>query len=144
MAIVTITHEDLNSGSPIKVQTKSIKVNGSVNLDAEPSLTGAPPVEVHTQTSENLRYTVVGTLTNETSPTRTLLWDDLLTLYKTKYNGSNHVTLNITYGDSTTLKGLTGSADIKVWLRKPSLDLNAGSVRDAEFQDISLEFIETG
>lgn len=142
---VYITHEDLNSGDPIKIETKNIKVNGSVNINISPDVSSTNiPVEAHTSTVENFKYTLVGTITDSTSPVRTLTWDDIITLYKKTYDGTNYAILNVQYGTDKVLSGLSESTDIKVWMQKPGLTLDASNSKDARLGGLNLEFVETG
>ena len=101
---------------------------------------------VQTQSFENLKYVVNGIrFTNELN---TLTWNDVLTLYEAKYNGSNAITLNIGYADYSTgnityVNGLAASTDIDVILETATLPISVSDSKDGRLPVGSLTFVET-
>ena len=86
MAEVTITHPDINSGNSVRILCNGVTVSGNKNVDSTPNANiGTGPVEVQTQSFENLTYNINGI--NYTEESGTLTWDNVLTLYKSKYTG---------------------------------------------------------
>lgn len=127
------------------VPCRSIKVGGQKNLSNKPNANIAGPAEVHTQTYENLTYSVSGIylIPNETNKTNQYIdWDDIMALYKTKYNGTNPAILNITYGGND-LVGLENSKDIKVVIDSPNMTFDTSDSKNAYMPSGTLNFIET-
>ena len=128
MAILQLTHEDINGGDPVKVLASGLTLSGKKHLQLKPNANINGPVEVQTQSFENLTISIQGV--HFTGETDTLDWDDVLTLYQSKYDGTNYIILNVAYGsDDTYVAGLTGT-DIKCVLETPSLPINMTSSRD--------------
>ena len=128
MATVTLTHEDINSGNPVTVLCNNIVIGGKKNVISTPDANGDGIVEAQTQSIENFTYVLSGI--NYTGAANTLTWDNVITLYKSKYDGTNYITLNVTYG-STGLKGLEESTDIKVVVESLSLPISTVDTRNA-------------
>jgi hypothetical protein len=141
MASVTLTHSSINSGNPVEIKCNVVSISGKRNTEKAPNANADGPVEIQTQGYENLVYNITGI--RYTGAAGTLTWDDVLTLYKEGYDGTNYATLNITYGESTTLKGLEGSANIKVILETPNLSISAEDSRNAYLPMGTLKFSET-
>lgn len=141
MASVYLTHEDVNSGSQVRVLCQSISISGKKNNQVKPDVNGDDIVEVHTQGFENPRY--VCNNVYFTGAANTLTWDDVWSLYKAKYTGSNSITLNITYDTNTVLNGISTSTDISVILDTCSLNLDTSDSKDANRPIASLSFTET-
>lgn len=141
VATITISDSALTPTSKI-IKCNGITVSGSKNIDMTPnSNISTGPVEAQTQSFENLTYAISGV--HYTDESGVLTWDDVLILYKKKYDGTNYSILNVSYGNSTSLKGLSGSTDIKVLLRVPSLPISATDTRDGYLPIGSLTFVET-
>lgn len=98
MAYIKIIDSDLTPSEKY-IMANSVTVSGSKNTDETPDVNIQDnPVEVQTQSFENFKYTVSGV--HYTNATGTLTWDDVITLYKKRYNGTNYSILNIAYGNS--------------------------------------------
>lgn len=148
MALVQLTHPDINSGSPVRVLCDKVTVTGSRNSQKNPNANPANSglfelVEVQTQSVENPSLTISGI--HYTGTSGTLTWDDVIILYETPYDGtaSTTTTLNVTYGDSTALKLLAGTSDIKVVLDTFNLPIDARDTDKAKLPIGTLTFIET-
>jgi len=140
-ATVLLTNTAINSGSPVRVLCKTAAVSGTKNTQQKPDANGSDMVEVQTQSYENFKYVLSNTYF--TGATDTLTWDDVITLYKQKYSGSNYSTLHIKYGTSSVLNGLSESTDIKVVLKVPNLTLDTSDSKDAYRPKATLTFTET-
>ena len=141
MSSIYLTNTDINLGTPVKVLCNTVTVSGIKNNQKKPDANGADIVEVQTQSYENFKYTLTGAYF--TGEANTLTWDDVIILYKQRYDGTNYTTLNINYGTSNTLNGLSASTDIKVVLNTPSLSLSTSASKDAYRPQATLTFTET-
>ena len=141
MSSITLTHEDINSGNPVTVKGARLTISGKKNNVSNPRANGDAMVEVQTQSYENFKYTLNGI--HYTGASGILSWDDVITLYKVKYDGTNPITLNVTYGSSTILNGLSESTDITVVLDSLSLPIDQTDTRDGYMPIGSLTFVET-
>ncbi len=141
-ASILLTNTAINSGSPVKLLCNGITPSGNKNNVQKPDANGDALVEVQTQSYENLKYTILGL--NITGQAGTLTYNDILTLYTQKYNGSNYSTLNVTYGDGSVLNGLSGSTDIKVIMEGQfNMPFNVTQVKNAAIPKGSITFRET-
>lgn len=142
MAYVKITHPDINSGSPVYILCNNVTVSGTKKLDTTPNVNIQDgPVEVQTQSFENLNYSINGI--HFTGESGTLTWLDLLTLYKSKYDGTNPAVLNVSYGTNVILSGLSASTDINVVLKSLNFPLSTADSKNA-YQPIgTISFVET-
>jgi hypothetical protein len=143
MANFTLQHTDINGGTPIEVKANKITVSGKRNLIATPNanLTGSI-VEAQTQGMENPKIVINGVhFTNETG---TLTFEDVLTLYKTPYDGDNPALLTLTYGNGYVVPSITGSTSgIPAVLESYTLPFDANDSRDGYLPVGSMTFIET-
>lgn len=139
------------SGSGDELKTRKIPAtvvspSGTRNLDVKPNDNIGGPVEAETLAAENLRFPIKAVKLLETPVGASIAnigWEDVLTLYQMKYNGTNAPILNVTYGDSIQLVGLEGSTDIKVVLEDFNFDFDPTSYRDAYLPEGTLTFRET-
>ena len=138
--IVTITHEDINGGNPVRVYCRSIAVSGSKNNSQRPTPGRFDKNTVQTVSVENLRFALRGLRIRDDG----FQWSHWRTLYLSKFDGSNPATLNISYGDNKKLTGITGDENIKVILDSGvDLTLDTGESKDAYLPFGSLIFVET-
>ena len=141
MSELLLTHTDINGGTPVKIRANAVKISGKKNLSRTPDVNSDDQTEVQTQSFENLSYTCTGV--NFTGTANTLTWNDVLTLYKLKYDGTNYATLNITYGSSDVVTGLSTSTDIQVVLDPPTVYVNTKATKDGASPMATLVFVET-
>jgi hypothetical protein len=144
MAYVKITHEDINSGNPVTVLCNSLTVSGNKTTDSTPDVNIQDgPVEVQTQSFENLNFNINGI--HFTGDSNTLTWLDLLTLYKSKYDGTNAITLNVVYGLSNekVLSGLSASSDISCVLKTISFPISVVESKNGYLPVGNITLIET-
>jgi len=140
-AKVTITQASINSGNPITIYCDAVQVSGKRTVEAKPYANIGGPVEAQTLAFENPRYALRGI---RFSPDlTTLTYEQVISLYKLKYNGTNAPVLSVTYGNRT-LKGVNGtSTNIKVILESFDYPVDARDSRDGYLPTGSLVFIET-
>lgn len=157
-AIVTIESTDL-SPTIKRILCSSVVIAGKRNIDAKPNANLDGPIEVQTLAFENLGISLqgvrflpstTGNLDTTTSPRSTIstfTYDDMLTLFKQKYNGSNAAKLKVVYGNTTlgqaTLVGLEGSSPIPVILKDFSFPIDVRDSRDGYMPMATLNFQET-
>lgn len=127
-----------------KIPAGSVSVSGSRGVKVQPNANIGGPVEGATLSYENFKFNISGIYLkpNIESHHTFIDWDDILTLYKMSYNGTNAPILNIKYGGKSMV-GTEGSLDIKVLLESPSFNFDPSSTRDAYLPSGTLEFVET-
>lgn len=153
MAQITIYYSGFTSkgtGSGDELYTRTIRgsissLSGKKNINYDTNANGGEIVEVNTQSYENISISIqdIKLVPNSESSDTFITWDDILTLYKMNYNGTNAPVLNITYGDSTSVKGANNSTDIKVILESMDMNMNTRDVKNAYLPTVNLNFIET-
>ena len=145
MATVTLKHEDINGGVAVRVLCDSITLGGIKNIVSKSNANIDGPVEVQTQSFENPVINMQGVhfvATADYSGSDTILtFADVLILYKHKYNGSNQVILNVTYGN-TNLTSLSGT-DIPVVLKTFNLPIKIKQSKGGYLPVGTLTFVET-
>lgn len=140
-ANILLTNTAINSGTPVRIVAPIVNVSGTKNLTKTPIANGTDYVEVQTNSYENFTYSISNAyLTHETN---TLTWNDVITLYKQQYDGTNYSTLNVTYGDGTALNGLSESSDIKVILNTVSIGMDTRGTKNSYRPVMNLTFVET-
>ena len=140
--IIQITHPDINSGNPVKVLAQTVKISGQKNVNVTPSVNILQMTRALTQSFENPVYSISPVYV--TGQAGTLTYNDVIVLYKMRYDNTNAPILNVTYDGDKQLVGVdSGSTDIKVILQDYSFDLNAKESRDAYRPKLSLKFVET-
>jgi hypothetical protein len=137
---LTLTHPDINGGSPVKIRCTSLVVQSQKNNEAKPRLDQMEATEVHTQSINNLAYNA--TSVHFIDEAGTLSYSDVLTLLKHKYDGSNPAILNVNYGGKDLI-GMDGTTNIKVILQSYSFPINMTDSRDGYMPTGNLNFIET-
>ena len=132
----------ISSSTVRKVLCNKITVSGKANNQSNPNPNKSDLVEVQTQGFENFKYVLDGVYF-DSSVSDSLTWEDVIVLYKAKYNGTNASIMNITYGDGLILNGLSESTDIKVILETPTLPIDMIDSKDGYLPKGTLTFIET-
>lgn len=128
-----------------KVRCSACLVSGNKNITSTPNANIDGPVEVQTQSYENLTITLQGVLfpTSDLNDTTYFRYEDLLDLYKLKYTGSNQKLLTVTYGGSTVLDGLTATAGIPVVIKSFNIAVNAKDTKAGYIPSGSIILVET-
>ena len=142
---VSLTHTAINSGDSVRVLCNKVTASGTKNNIATPNATGTDLVQVQTQSFENPVYKMDGIhYKNESG---ILTYADVLTLYKSQYNGSNAITLNVTYGGDSPVSLVsasdTVSTDISVILKSFNLPIDVTNSKDSYMPVGTLTFQET-
>ena len=126
----------------IKLLGQTVTPSGKKNLDVSPSANIDGPVKVQTQSYENLNFNIQGIHLTEDSGT--LTFDNILTLYRHRFDNTNPAYLEVTYGDTKTLKGSDGTTTkIPVVLESFNMPLSASDSKNAYMPVGSLTFKET-
>ena len=146
MAVVTLTHPSINSGTAVTVLCDQINIGGKKNISNNSYVNGTSQAEIHTQSYENLAYQVQGI--HFTGGANTLTYPMLLTLYRAKYDATaaTTCTLNIVYGAGTTstVVGVDGSTtNIKVVMESFNFPLSVKESKNAYMPVGSINFVET-
>jgi len=133
-------------GTTYRVLCNKVTVGGQKSVDVKPYANAGGPVEGQTLAYENLTINIQGI--HYTNDAGTLTWAAMMSMYKHEYDSSGTgvngpITLNVTYGGSTQLTGLSGSADIKVLVKTFSLPLDATSSKEAYLPVGNITLVET-
>lgn len=142
---VLLTHTAINSGTAVRVLCNKITPSGTKNIIAKPNATGEELVEIQTQSFENPVYKIDGI--HFTDESNILTYANILTLYKARYNGSNAITLNVTYGGDSA-KSLvaacdTTSTDISVIMKTYNCPIDVTDSKDGYMPIGSITLQET-
>ena len=139
MSQFTITMPD---GTTTKnIPCSSLQPSGKKNIESKPNANLDGPVEVQTNSYENLKFVLQGV--HFTGEEGDLDYDDVLTLYKSKFTGTNAAKINVTYGTDKILKGLEDSTDIYVVLESFNFPIDMRESKDGYMPVGSLIFVET-
>ena len=122
MALLTLTHPDINGGDPVRIMCTAVTLQGNKKNSSKPLLNTMAQSEVHTQSIENIGYNLSNV--HYTSGPGFITWAHVKQLYLMRYDGTNAATLRIVYGDDTVLTGLDDEEDIKVVLENFSFPIN--------------------
>ena len=132
-----------------RVLCDQVVVGGTKKTNSKPNANIDGPVEVQTLAFENLKISLQGvhfpTTTADLADTTTLGYSDLLTMYKSKYTGSNSYLLVVTFGKDVayTLEGLDSTAGIPVVVENFSLPIDAKASKNAYMPTGSISLRET-
>jgi Flp pilus assembly protein TadG len=142
MAIVNLTY----NGTTYRVLCNNVTVGGTKSVDVKPYANISGPVEGQTLAYENLTFNIQGI--HYTGDSGTLTWDKMLEMYTHIYDNNaigehGPIILNVTYGDSSVLTGLSGLADIKVLVKTFSLPLDAKNSKGAYLPVGNITLVET-
>ena len=142
MTSLYLQSTSINEGTPVKILSGQVMVQGKCNNVYTPDALGLDLSEVQTNTFENLKYNISGV--HLTNALNTLTYNDVLTMYKEKYSGSNYNLLTITYGNGLVLPNLSQeTTGIKVILDTFSLPISAIDSKDGKLPILNLTFVET-
>lgn len=141
--IITLENPDINAGVPVRVLGQTVRIKGSRNNQDDPYANGETPVEVQTQTVENLAYVLSPVWV--TNAADTLTYAHVLTLYRQRYDGVNKTLLRVRYGNNVQLIGssITAPTAIPVVLDDFAYTLDTKEVKDAKVPSLVLTFKET-
>lgn len=140
---VTIQHEDINGGQPVRVLCSSVRVSGSKNNSSRPTPNRMDKkTTVQTVSTEPLRFVLENLVVTFSSGTLGL--DEVYSLYNSRFGGGNAAVLKVNYGAGRELKGQLGETDIKVVLDSFNAPISVNDSKDANIlRGGSLVFVET-
>ena len=139
---VTIQHEDINSNKPVRVLCTSVRPSGSKNNSARPTPNRFKKATVQTVSVEPLRFVLENVII--TNDEGTLNYNHILSLYNSRFDGSNAAILKVRYGDGLELVGQLGEENIKVVLDSFNVPISVSDSKDAKInRGGSLVFTET-
>ena len=141
-ATVTLTYD----GNTYRVLCNQVTVSGKKNIDAAPYSNIGGPVEAQTLSYENLKIIIGGI--HFTDEVGTLTWGLLRVLYKHTYDknaiGDNGpIILNVNYGSSKQLSGISGLTNINVVLNSFSFPIDVTNTREGYMPIGSMILSET-
>ena len=140
--IVTIQHENINNNEPVRVLCTSVRPSGSKNNSARPTPNRFKKTTVQTVSVEPLRFVLENVII--TNDEGTLNYNDILSLYNSRFNGSNSAILKVRYGDGLKLVGQLGEENIRVVLDSFNVPISVNDAKDARvLRGGSLVFTET-
>lgn len=146
----TLTHPDINGGDPVRVLAPSISIAGKKNVTAKPDANGNEIVKVQDQSYENLKFSLqnVKIPSNDDGVDHSLDYDDLITLYTTKYDDTKVALLQITYGNkdnsaSVDLTGSEGLTFIYVVMDTFNATIDTSNTVDGYVPSATITFVET-
>ena len=127
----------------IRVLGQTVTPSGKKNIDVSPSANIDGPVKAQTQSFENLTFQIQGI--HYTTDANTITYENVLTLYRHKFNNTNPAYLEVTYGDTKTLKGSDGTTTkIPVVLETFNFPISVTESKNGYMPVGSLTFKETG
>jgi len=132
-----------------RVLGSKVLVGGTKNIDKKPNANIDGPVEVQTNTYENLTLTLQRVkfpfTTTDLANTALFNYSDLLDMYKHKYTGSNKYTLVVTFGKDVdyTLAGLDSTSGIPVVLKSFSMPIDIQDTLNAYQPEVNIILSET-
>jgi hypothetical protein len=131
----------------IPVLCTSVNVSGKKSLELSPSANVEGPVKIQTQSQENLIYAIKGVHFPVNTPT-VFTWQNLLELYRHKFDNTNPAYLEVTYGTFGGATNLTGQnyvlTKIPVILDSFNFPIDVGDSRDGYMPVGSITLKETG
>ena len=139
MANATITHTSL-SGTK-RILCNMVTIAGKINLVSTPNANAGSLVEVQKQSYENLIYNVQGV--KFTGAADTLTYNDLLTIYRATYDGTNPAILAVTYGTNKLVNVNSQDTGVSVILKNFSFPVSARDSKDAYMPVGNMVFVET-
>lgn len=126
----------------IKVLGQSVTPSGKKNIDVSPSANIDGPVKAQTQSYENLTFQITGI--HFTADSGTITYENVLTLYRHRFDNTNPAYLEVTYGDTKTLKGSDGTTTkIPVVLETFNFPISVTDSKNGYMPVGSLTFKET-
>jgi len=138
MTYIKLTH----GGTEYVVRATSITVGGQANTSNNPTANGTEVAEVQTLSFSNPIYNIQGV--HFTGVAGTLTYVALLNMLKHKYTGSNAITLQVQYGDSTNLVASDGTTtSIPVVIKNFSFPIKTSDTKDGYMPVASIQLLET-
>jgi hypothetical protein len=139
---VTLTHPNINGGSPVRLLCNDVRIAGKKNVNAQPSVNVTQISRALTQSFENPVYTINPVyITNDSN---TFTYEDCLVLYKMRYDNTNAAILNVRFGNNRFLVSAdTQSTNIKVLLEDYTYNINARDSKDGYRPKLDLKLVET-
>ena len=126
----------------IKILAGSVGVSGKKSIDISPSANIKGPVIAQTQSFENLTFNIQRVLFTESTDTITM--EDVLTLYRHKFNNSDPAYIEAMYGEDKMLYGSDGvTTKIPVVLETFNFPIDMKTTKDGYIPSGSLVFKET-
>lgn len=123
-ATITLSHSVLSTD--VTLLCDNIDVGYTRKVTAKPHANSGSLAQAQTQSQENPTYNITGV--HFTGDTGTLSFSELQDLFKIDYDGTNPISLTITYGKSGStqdLPGFDGSSPISVVMETFDYPLNA-------------------
>lgn len=125
-----------------RVLADNVSISSKNNNDSKPNPNGEEIVEVQTQSIENPKYIISGI--KFTGGTNTLSISDVYTLSRLKYDGTNPITLKVTYDDDTVLPDFSGNTDgISCVVSSFNIVVDARDNKNASLPSGTLTLMET-
>jgi hypothetical protein len=147
MASVRIKQAGINSNNWVTVYCGAVIVNATKNLTTEPNATGTSIIEVQTESAANPTFTLRDVVVDNTVAglaSSTLTYNQLQYLYRTKYDGTNPIYLEITVGTSTVITGYDGATSpIPTVMANYAYPFDVSDSRNAKLSSFNLTLIET-
>lgn len=140
----------LTAPTSVKLLSGSVSIGYKLNTTAKPPASGNDLAEVQTQNYENPIYTISGIRLSQESGT--LTQKNLLELIRSRYDGTNSHTLNITHSNytkdgETAVIALSNTdlatTDIPVILDSATYNINVAGSTNAYLPTLTLIFKET-
>jgi len=142
MAIINLYLPDAPTVA-IKILASQVTPSGKKNIDSSPSANIDGPVKVQTQSYENLTIGLQRILFTQESGTIT--YENVLTLYRHRFDNTNPAYLEVSYGTDKTLKGSDGTTTkIPVVLESFNFPIDTSDSKNGYMPVGSLTFKETG
>lgn len=147
MVGVRLKQAGINSGNWITIYCTGVIVNGTKNLTSEPNATGTSMVEVQVESSSNPAYTIKDVIVDNTTTglvSNTLTYNQLQYLYRTRYDGTNPIYLEITVSGGTIIRGYDGSTQpIPTVLASYAYPFDVTDSKNAKQSSFNLTLLET-
>ena len=125
-----------------RIYGATVALSGKRNNSSSPIPGGTDIVETHTQSFENPKLSLQNI--NFVDAEDSLKIEDIYTLYKQKYSGSNPTTITIEYGDSTVVPNIAAeTTGISCVLESYTINLSSKNIKDASIPMGTLTFVET-
>lgn len=139
MAKIELKHADVNSGNYQTIYASTVRLDGKTNTNSSPDASSHEAIEVNKISVENIKYVVAGF-----KLTGNFTYQDLLTIYRARFDGTNPAYLKVTYDTGTSLTAMDGTTtDIPVVLDNFTLDFDSTDSNNASLPKGELVFVET-
>jgi len=139
MTLITIAQATIGT---VQVLANTVVISGNRNVITKAETNGSQLAQAQTQSFDNPKYVIQGIKITNTSGT--LTYNDILKLYKEKYDGTNPIILKIVYGSGLVVPALSESTTgISVVLDDYNITYDTKDSKDAYIPEMSLTFTET-